>query len=66
MCRIIFTKIFLKARYDDGGPEGGGDHWRFWHKKYITACLKFDRPGLDNVGSSTSHNPIGLHRLLRK
>jgi hypothetical protein len=24
-----------------------------------------DRPGLDNVGASTSHNPMGLHGLLQ-
>jgi hypothetical protein len=33
-------------------------------EKYIAGAA-LDRAGLDNVGSLTSHNPIGLHGLLR-
>jgi hypothetical protein len=33
-------------------------------EKYIAGAA-LDRAGLDNVGSSTSHNPIGLHGLIR-
>jgi hypothetical protein len=33
-------------------------------EEYIAGAA-LDRAGLDNVGSSTSHNPTGLHGLLR-
>jgi hypothetical protein len=33
-------------------------------EKYIAGAA-LDRAGLDNVGSSTSHNLIGLHACLR-
>jgi hypothetical protein len=33
-------------------------------EKYIAGAA-LDRAGLDNMGSFTSHNPIGLHDLLR-
>jgi hypothetical protein len=33
-------------------------------EKYIAGAA-LDRAGLDNVGSSPSHNPLGLHGLLQ-
>jgi hypothetical protein len=33
-------------------------------EKHIAGAA-LDSAGLDNMGSSTSHNPIGLHGLLR-
>jgi hypothetical protein len=36
--------------------------WRAPEKYIAGAAL--DRAGLDNVGSLTSYNPIGLHGLL--
>jgi hypothetical protein len=43
------------------GAEGGGGGARLARKSDITIC----EPCLDNVGSLTSHNPIGLHVLLQ-
>jgi hypothetical protein len=34
-------------------------------EKYITGAT-LDRAGLDNVGPSTSHNPMGLHGLFQE
>jgi hypothetical protein len=38
--------------------------WRAPEKYIAGAAL--DRAGLGNVGFSTSHNPLGLHGLLRE
>jgi hypothetical protein len=59
---LLFCMIYLHCKFYNaieinyGGPDTG--HVR-------PAGRSLETPGLDNVGSFTSHNPIGLHGLLQ-
>jgi hypothetical protein len=50
-------------RNDYKKSSGGGG---IWHIKLTTSAASASQCVLENVGSSVSHNPIGLHALLHR